>query len=309
MKADASKPDGAAAWIEENMPDLGKITGTKFAGGSSWSSAYVYTTESGRQLFVKTALGRGPAAMFQGEAEGLRAMHATNTIHVPEVYHYGALSSPPGGGALRSSGSFIVMEYLDLRGRFDQAELGRQMARMHLATPQHDHAGMFGFTCDNTIGGSPQPNPWENEWVRFFREHRLRHQLTLAGNSRLNQLAEPLLRPCALETFFEGLEVRPSVLHGDLWSGNIAAVDGRPCIFDPATYYGHHEAEWGMSWCAGFGGAFWSAYHELLPRAPGFETRADLYELYHKLNHYNLFGSSYLGDCERLLARLVTTLK
>ena len=175
----------------------GRVTGSKFAGGSSWSSAYIYTTASGRRLFVKTALGRDPEAMFRGEAEGLKAMHgactgtgrcddvaavaaqhtlpglhpeaaslpllipplpiaaATRTIRVPEVFHYGPLPAPPGGGALRRGGSFIVMEYLDLSGRCDQAELGRQVARMHLAPPQHDHAAQFGFACDNTIGGTP----------------------------------------------------------------------------------------------------------------------------------------------------------
>jgi hypothetical protein len=286
------------------------------------------------------------------------------------------------------------------------AELGRQLARMHLATPQHDRAAQFGFSVDNTIGGTPQPNAWESDWVHFFREHRLRHQLKLAGNSRLNQLAEPLLQPGALETLFEGIEVKPSVLHGDLWSGNISAVDGAPCIFDPATYYGHHEAEWGMrcaqarvcrppvdtplgtpgrlgpasfaslqgephvlpalpphtaqspaaclaqpyppscclaaappgdpaafslclfemvpvsaacprwsrphssppphraplpagSWCAGFGAAFWKAYHELLPRAPGFEARSDLYELYHKLNR-EWFTTAWDGSLSSL---------
>jgi fructosamine-3-kinase len=88
---------------------------------------------------------------------------------------------------------------------------------MHMAEPQHERAGQFGFVCDNTIGGTPQPNPWESDWVRFFREHRLRHQLKLAANSRLNQQAEPLLRAGALETFFEGIDVEPSVLHGELF--------------------------------------------------------------------------------------------
>lgn len=94
------------------------------------------------------------------------------------------------------------------------AKLGRQVAHMHLAAPQHDHGAQFGFECDNTIGGTPQPNPWEDDWVEFFRKHRLRHQLGLAGNSRLNSLAEPLLQPGALEKFFDGVEVKPSVLHG-----------------------------------------------------------------------------------------------
>ena len=85
----------------------------------------------------------------------------------------------------------------------------------------------------------------------------------------------------------EGVEVKPSVLHGDLWSGNVAAVEGEPCIFDPATYYGHHEAEWGMSWCASLGPAFWKGYRELIPKDEGFERRFALYEAYHQLNHYN----------------------
>ena len=94
------------------------------------------------------------------------------------------------------------------------------------------------------------------------------------------------------------------MLHGDLWSGNVAAVGGEPCIFDPASYYGHHEAEFGMSWCAGFSGDFWDAYHALIPKAPGFEERQQLYLLYHYLNHYNLFGSGYYGQCESILRRL-----
>jgi protein-ribulosamine 3-kinase len=98
--------------------------------------------------------------------------------------------------------------------------------------------------------------------------------------------------------------VTPSVLHGDLWSGNMATANGRPAVFDPAVYYGHSEAEFGMSWCASFGQAFYNAYFEVLPKSPGFEERRNLYLVYHYLNHYNLFGSSYLTESERLLRRL-----
>jgi protein-ribulosamine 3-kinase len=164
-------------------------------------------------------------------------------------------------------------------------------------------AGRFGFAVDNTIGGTPQPNTWSDDWVEFFRERRLRHQLKLAGDSKLTKLAEPVLN--GMGAFFEGLHIRPSVLHGDLWSGNIAWVGKEPCIFDPATYYGHHEAEFGMSWCAGFGGKFWEGYHSVVPRdTPGWDERHDLYTLYHYLNHLNLFGTGYARQCEAILQRL-----
>lgn len=131
--------------------------------------------------------------------------------------------------------------------------------------------------------------------------------LDAAGNGRLSQLAQPIVDN--LESFFEGVTVTPSVLHGDLWSGNIGAADGQPVIYDPATYYGHSEAEFGMSWCAGFSGAFYKAYHEVIPRAPGFEDRRNLYLLYHYLNHYNLFGDSYFRQCEATLEDLNKRLK
>lgn len=159
---------------------------------------------------------------------------------------------------------------------------------------------------DNTIGGTPQPNGWLSDWVEFFRERRLRHQLELAGDEKLMQLGNKLMDN--LECFFEGVIVRPSVLHGDLWSGNIASVEGLPSIFDPAVYYGHHEAEFGMSWCAGLSGSFWKAYHDVIPRAPGFEERKKIYMLYHYLNHYNLFGFGYYGECESLLNQLTRRL-
>ena len=103
-------------------------------------------------------------------------------------------------------------------------------------------------------------------------------------------------------------QVRPSILHGDLWSGNSASVGGEPCVFDPACYYGHHEAEFGMSWCAGFASSFWKGYRSLIPEAPGFDERAQIYQLYHYLNHLVLFGGSYYGECERILSRLTRKL-
>ncbi|KAG2491705.1 hypothetical protein HYH03_009868 [Edaphochlamys debaryana] len=288
----------ASAWISEHLGS--PVVKEGFVGGSGWSSAYTVDTQDGRRFFVKTALGRDDS-MFRGEALGLQAMYDTHSIRVPKVFHYGPLSPGPGRG-----GSFIVMEHLDLeRGRLGMAELGRRLAAMHLATPKDPDAaaGRFGFPVDNTIGGTPQLNGWMDDWVAFFRDRRLMPQLKMTGDAKLMRQGEAL---CSrLGSLFEGVEVRPSVLHGDLWSGNIGAVGEEPAVFDPATYYGHHEAEFGMSWCAGFSPEFYRAYHELIPRAPGFEARADLYRLYHYLNHLNLFGDSYYGQCAAILGRLV----
>ena len=163
---------------------------------------------------------------------------------------------------------------------------------------------------DNTIGGTPQLNTWSEKtgteaWVAFFRDQRMAYQIELAGEASLSRQWQTTLDATnGLADLFEGVDVKPSVLHGDLWSGNVAAVEGEPCIFDPATYYGHHEAEWGMSWCASLGPAFWEGYRELIPEDPGFRKREALYELYHKLNHYNLFGGMYLGDSLGLMGQL-----
>lgn len=227
----------------------------------------------------------------------------TNTLLIPRVFTVGNVSD-----STPSMGSYIVMEYLDIKRGYDPAKLGRELARMHLAEPSDPNAraGMYGFAVDNTIGGTPQPNGWSDNWVDFFRERRLRHQLKLTGDPQLMQLGGELCDN--LEYFFDGVQVRPSIIHGDLWSGNIGSVGGQPAIFDPATYYGHHEAEFGMSWCSGFSNAFYTAYHELIPKAQGWESRHDIYTLYHYLNHYNLFGYGYYQQCIETLRRLLRRL-
>lgn len=256
-------------------------------------------------MFVK--LGRGVAAesMFAGEAAGLRALSATRTLRVPAVLHAGPVS----GGAC------IAMEYLDLQSRVDQARLGALLAQMHSSQPPSNSraaAGHFGFDCDNTIGGTPQRNTWSEStgvmgWVQFFRDNRLVPQVRLTRDPVIQKYADKLI--ARLESLYEDLDdIAPALLHGDLWSGNIHSVDGTPCILDPACYYGHAEAEWGMSWCAGFTHDMFDAYHAVLPRAPLFGKRAQLYRLYHYLNHLNLFGDGYRGNCISLLESLTREL-
>ncbi|GFR48095.1 hypothetical protein Agub_g9780 [Astrephomene gubernaculifera] len=347
-------------WVGAHLPG-GPVVRECSLGGSGWSSAFVVETQGGQRYFVKTSQGRDDGgSMFRGEALGLQALYGeergldTHTLRVPKVFHVGSLSEDGSSTAEDSSsrgsssssnssgskgrggagGSFIVMEYLDLRGGgggVDMAALGRGLAQMHLATPTVREgvrgylgfrergfiyldfrtsddpvaaAGQFGFPTDNTLGGSPQLNGWSDDWVAFWRERRLQPQLRMTGDTKLMRLGERLCDN--LHCFFEGIDVRPSVLHGDLWSGNIGCVGGQPAIFDPATYFGHHEAEFGMSWCAGFTQEFYIAYHELIPRAPGFERRAELYRLYHYLNHLNLFGEGYYSQCASILQRLTS---
>lgn len=288
-------------WIADNL-NSGKVVKESSAGSSSWSSAHIYHTDSGKKFFVKLSQGRD-SSMFEGEALGLQALYDTKSMRIPKIYHFGNLSAVPEGKG-QGKGSFIVMEYLDFGGSYSQADLGQRLAEMHKAEPADETAkkGMFGFPIDNTIGGTSQPNGWMDNWVDFYRERRLQHQLKLTKDPKLQQMGKKLCDN--LEHFFEGVDVKPSVLHGDLWSGNISGVDGEPSIFDPAVYYGHSEADFGMSWCAGFSSAFYDAYHRVLPKAPGFEDRKQLYLLYHYLNHYNLFGGGYYSSAEGILRSL-----
>jgi fructosamine-3-kinase len=236
--------------------------------------------------------------MFEAEAAGLEAMAATGTIRVPRP-----LCTGSSGGD-----SYIVMEYLELGGgRGDRAAAGEQLAAMHRA-----RAPRFGWQRDNTIGATPQPNPWTDDWVTFWREQRLGFQLELAARhgygGRLQRLGAQLLErfPALIDH-----DPVPSLLHGDLWGGNLGFdSEGRPVIFDPATYYGDREAELAMTELfGGFGAAFHDAYNAAWPLDPGYRVRRTLYNLYHILNHLNLFGGGYAGQAEAMLQRLLAELR
>lgn len=287
--------------VIETTLGLGKVTSMTRSGSSGWAVMHRATTDAGHNLFIKAS--REPEAMFAGEQEGLNAMHATETIRVPMVYGTGTLGT--------TDGSYIVMETLTLDGIFSMASFGRRLAQMHLAEPVHDEArnGQFGFAVDNTIGATPQPNGWTDNWIDFFRDRRLRHQLLLAGDGSLLEKGKRLCD--RLDEFFEdiGTDIKPSLIHGDLWSGNVAGTkDDEAAIFDPACYYAHHEAEFGMSWCIQLNRAFWDEYRKLIPKAPGFDRRLKLYQLYHYLNHYNLFGGGYYSVADRLIDDLLRSL-
>jgi fructosamine-3-kinase len=186
---------------------------------------------------------------------------------------------------------------VDLDGEPSWARLGERLAVQHRRI-----ADAFGWHRDNTIGSTPQPNPPTPRWVDFLRSARLGYQLQLAMDAGYGRnLADRGSRLLdALGGYFAGYSPFPSLLHGDLWSGNAGfCLDGEPVIFDPAVYYGDREADVAMTELfGGFGSAFHAAYRGAWPLDPGYATRKRLYNLYHLLNHLNLFGSTYLARCQ-----------
>jgi len=262
-------------------------------GGGSINTAYLLGS-SPPYYFVKLN-GPDRLAMFEAETAGLAELAHTGTLRVPHP-----LCTGTAGGQ-----SYIVMEHIALGGRGTDgaAEAGRQLAAMHL-TSRTD----FGWDRDNTIGSTHQPNRPERDWVKFWGQHRLGFQLDLAthnGYGRwLRDQGERLL--AALPALIDHDPV-PSLLHGDLWGGNLGFdQDGHPVIFDPAVYYGDREADIAMTELfGGFGGDFYAAYTEAWALDPGYRTRKDLYNLYHILNHLNLFGTGYLGQAQGMMQRLL----
>lgn len=266
-------------------------------GSSGWGEASSLTLE-GHRFFVKTAAGRY-ADMLACEADGLSALRATRAVRVPGVAAVGE------AGAV----GYLALEWLDLQPPRDPPALAGALARLHrAATPRGPHGERFGWHRDNWIGGTPQANAWCDDWCAFFRDRRVAPQLALAqanGFAALRRDGERLL--AAMPVLFRNYAPVPSLVHGDLWSGNAGTLaDGAPVVFDPACYVGDREVDVAMAELfGGFPAGFAAAYDDAWPLAPGYEARRDLYDLYHLLNHVNLFGAGYLHRSERTLARVL----
>jgi fructosamine-3-kinase len=263
----------------------------------SFSHCIRYETSRG-PLFVKQA-PVAAAAMFSAEAAGLAALAGAQAIRVPRVIATGTCEQ----------GAFLALEWIDLGNatKASEALLGEQLAWQHRSTQRQ-----FGWDRDNTIGSTPQPNQWSSSWVTFLRDRRLLWQLGLASKtgatSRTIERGQLLCE--LLDAFFSSYRPTPSLLHGDLWGGNWGAdEDGLPVVFDPAVYYGDREADIAMTRLfGGFGHAFYTAYQSTWPLDPAAGTRSTLYNLYHVLNHYNLFGGGYLGQADAMIDRLLSEL-
>ncbi len=235
--------------------------------------------------------------MFAAESSGLDTLAKCATIKVPQPICTGSIQNQ----------AFLVTEYIPLSTRPDPRLLGEQLAALHACRKQ-----LFGWTRDNYIGATPQTNTEAHNWISFWRTQRLGFQLQLAArNGYRAALEEPgnqLQSGC--ESFFADYSPIPSLLHGDLWSGNVAGTTDRiPVIFDPAVYFGDRETDIAMTELfGGFDPAFYDAYNANWPLDSGYQVRKHFYNLYHILNHLNLFGEAYLQQAKDTLHRLLAEL-
>ena len=286
----------AAAISAAAGESIAEIKATPIGGGDINAA---YRLQAGPSVFFLKSNSADRLAMFEAEAAALDEIAATKTVRVPL----------PVCSGVTAERSWLVLEWLDLHPLDGAAasRLGRWLAALH----RHG-AAQFGWQHDNTIGATPQLNTPNADWLAFWKTQRLGFQLQLAARNghggRLQELGEELLARCA--ALFDGYTPQPSLLHGDLWGGNVACdAAGEPVIYDPASYYGDREADLAMtSLFGGFPPSFMQAYEEMWAIDEGFRLRRDFYNLYHLLNHLNLFGHGYLARSESVMQRLLAEL-
>lgn len=232
--------------------------------------------------------------MFEAESAGLEDIAATGALRCPL----------PITSGVSGNTAYLVLEFLDMGGHANAHALGEGLAAMHQSTHKR-----YGWHRDNTIGATPQRNGWSDNWVRFLKNERLGYQLERARDhgygAVLYDSGQRLLQ--GLGALFTQYNPPASLLHGDLWGGNYGYLaNGEPVIFDPAPYYGDRESDLAMTELfGGFPAEFYDAYHHALPLDAGYPTRCKLYQLYHVLNHLNLFGSGYRARAQHLVNNLL----
>jgi fructosamine-3-kinase len=269
------------------------IANTKSVSGGCINQGYRVSSKD-RTYFVKLN-DVSKVEMFAAEALGLKQIYATKTITVPQPVCWG----------IAANYSYLVLQWLDLGGGSNQSwtEMGRQLAAMHRVGTSKD----FGWERNNTIGSTPQINTWMDNWADFFAEQRIGYQLKLAkrrgGNFPESNRVVDLVRNKLTEW-----QPQASLVHGDLWSGNAAmSSDGTPIILDPATYYGDRETDLAMTELfGGFPTAFYHGYNEAWSLDSGYGQRKSIYNLYHVLNHFNLFGGGYANQAQTIIQRLIS---
>lgn len=276
--------------ISERLEE--EVVSTKPLSGGSISSAYLINTTKS-QYFIKVNCADDAIKMFHEEQKGLNAIESTNTIAVPHVQFVGT----------HNKKAFIVMDYVEsIRPTpSDYSRLGAELAKMHEV-----HSNEFGFFSDNFIGSLPQSNTLHNTWTEFYWSERILPQIQLALNAGLLTNEEVPSKEQFTELFDSFVkDVKPSLLHGDLWGGNyLISNEATPYFIDPAVYYGHSMVDIAMSQLFGsFGSEFYNSYHKTIPKSDHYDEQIDLYQLYFLLVHLNLFGKGYYSSVSNILKR------
>ena len=284
--------------MKQLISHISKLTNKEFhkiqsLSGGSISSAYLLEGNDS-DYFLKVNSQSDAYDMFVAEQAGLKAIEETNTIAVPKVHHADTFEGK----------AFLLMDYVASRhaSTDDFKTLGRQLAHLHL-----NHHKSFGFETNNFIGSLAQSNTQHTNWAEFYWHERIAPQLKLAEQKKLlnsNEIPSSQTTISVFESLL-GNDVKPSLLHGDLWGGNyLIAVDGRPFLIDPAVYYGHSMVDIAMSKLfGGFGDGFYNAYHKIIPPTSNYNAQIELYQLYFLLVHLNMFGRSYYGGVAAILER------
>ncbi len=276
---------------------ISQVTGEKFQSQQrrSVSGGCInqgYAVSNGQLTYFVKLNQASQVAMFEAEVLGLEDMLATASIRVPKPVCWG----------IAANSSYIVLEWLEIGGDSSSGEeMGRKLAAMHKASSSQG----FGWKINNTIGSTPQINTWTADWAEFYTKHRLSYQFQLARRRGGNFPQQEKLLAAIPELLAH--QVQPSLVHGDLWGGNAGfTVSGEPVIFDPATYFGDREVDIAMTELfGGFPAAFYKGYNEVFPLDAGYEKRKTLYNLYHILNHFNLFGGGYGSQANRMIDQIL----
>ncbi|KHN75250.1 Ketosamine-3-kinase [Toxocara canis] len=272
--------------------------------GGCISKARSYHTDKYGDVFIKYNNDEKAREMFDGEFASLDAISLTKTIHVPK----------PIKSIYEAGRACLVTEYISMTGPAKPLQLGTDLAKLHLhnidrvstsgqsgsfvgaAEKDPPPIKQFGFPITTYSGYMPLVNEWTDDWVEFYARYRLKSVIDAVvekyGDRQILSLWPALERK--IPSYFAGCHIVPSLLHGDLWSGNYSYDQNGPVVFDPASFYGHSEYEMGiLTMFGGFDDEFFTAYHSLIPKANGFSHRVFLYQLFHHLNHWYHFGDSY----------------
>ncbi|WP_298652457.1 fructosamine kinase family protein [uncultured Proteiniphilum sp.] len=269
-----------------------RVTNARPVSGGDISAAYRIDTVT-EQYFLKVNGASFALEMFHAERAGLQAIEETKTIAVPHVHLVDSIEGK----------TFLLMDFVESKrpDTSDYQRLGRQLAGLHQCS-QAD----FGFPSGNFIGSLQQSNRPHSDWAEFYWSERILPQLQWALTNGLIQRQIMPEEEKAVSLFREiSGDVKPALLHGDLWGGNyLIATDGTPYLIDPAVYYGHSMVDIAMSRLfGGFGAGFYEAYHEIIPKPAHYDDQIELYQLYYLLVHLNLFGSGYYSSVSSILKR------